>query len=40
MMGKRSAPISTIAMGEVIVAPDATPTDVTQGIEGLARCFS
>lgn len=34
-LSKRSAPISTIAMGEVIVAPDATPTDVTQGIEGL-----
>lgn len=30
-----SAPISTIAMGEVIVAPDVTRTDIEQGIEGL-----
>lgn len=31
----RSAPLSAIAMGEVVVAPDATPEDIEQGIEEL-----
>lgn len=34
-LSNRSAPISAIAMGEVVVAPDVTPADIEHGIERL-----